>query len=55
MTAYLWLVWYEATSKLSPQHWALAVTYEINDQAYATFYEVRISLRMLGPGAHDDR
>ncbi|KAI0932473.1 hypothetical protein AcW2_001095 [Taiwanofungus camphoratus] len=40
MTAYLWLVWYEATSKLSPQHWALAVTYEINDQAYATSYEV---------------
>jgi len=40
MVAYLWLVWYEAMSKTSPRHWALAVTYEAHDQAYATFYEV---------------
>ncbi|KAI0786028.1 hypothetical protein C8Q75DRAFT_773805 [Abortiporus biennis] len=40
MTAYLWLVWYEATSRVSPKHWALAVTYELNERAYATFYQV---------------
>ena len=40
MAAYLWLVWYHASSKLSPKHWALAVTYELNDRAYATFYQV---------------
>ncbi|KAH8100544.1 hypothetical protein BXZ70DRAFT_1008042 [Cristinia sonorae] len=40
MVAYLWLVWYHATSKLSPKHWALAVTYELNDRAYATFYQI---------------
>ena len=40
MVAYLWLVWYQANSKLSPKHWALAVTYELNERAYATFYEV---------------
>jgi len=40
MVAYLWLVWYSAHSKLSPKHWALAVTYELNDRAYATFYQI---------------
>lgn len=41
MAAYLWLVWYQGSSKLTPKHWALAVTYEMNDRAYATFYQVR--------------
>ncbi len=40
MVAYLWLVWYQANSKTSPKHWALAVTYELHERAYATFYEV---------------
>lgn len=41
IVAYLWLVWYDAPSKASPKHWSLAVTYETNERAYATFYEVR--------------
>ena len=41
MVAYLWLVWYQACTKASPKHWALAVTYELHERAYATFYEVR--------------
>lgn len=41
MGAYLWLVWYQGFSKASPKHWALAVTYELHERAYATFYEVR--------------
>ncbi|KAJ8481113.1 hypothetical protein ONZ51_g6217 [Trametes cubensis] len=36
MGGYLWLVWYEAASKLTPKHWTLAVTYEAHDRAYAT-------------------
>ena len=40
MAAYLWLVWYQANSRVSPKHWALAVTYELHERAYATFYEV---------------
>ncbi|KAI0639185.1 hypothetical protein C8Q77DRAFT_44576 [Trametes polyzona] len=40
MGAYLWLVWYNAASKLLPKHWTLAVTYEACDRAYATVYEV---------------
>ncbi|KAL7285690.1 hypothetical protein PYCCODRAFT_1464686 [Trametes coccinea BRFM310] len=40
MVAYLWLVWYDAASKVSPKHWTLAVTYEAHDRAYATVYEV---------------
>lgn len=40
MVAYLWLVWYQANTKTSPKHWALAVTYELHERAYATFYEV---------------
>jgi len=40
MVAYLWLVWYEAPSKRLPKHWALAVTYETHERAYATFYEI---------------
>ena len=40
MVAYLWLVWYESPTKTAPRHWALAVTYETHDNAYATFYEV---------------
>ena len=42
MAAYLWLVWYQASTKASPKHWALAVTYELHERAYATFYEVGI-------------
>lgn len=42
MVAYLWLVWYQASSRASPKHWALAVTYELHERAYATFYEVSI-------------
>ncbi|OBZ78845.1 hypothetical protein A0H81_00557 [Grifola frondosa] len=40
MVAYLWLVWYAAPSKMSRKHWALAVTYEAHDRAYATIYEI---------------
>ncbi|KIP11481.1 hypothetical protein PHLGIDRAFT_18012 [Phlebiopsis gigantea 11061_1 CR5-6] len=40
MVAYLWLVWYQACTKASPKHWALAVTYELHERAYATFYEI---------------
>ncbi|KZT06755.1 uncharacterized protein LAESUDRAFT_678708 [Laetiporus sulphureus 93-53] len=40
MVAYLWLVWYEALARAASRHWALAVTYEAHEQAYATFYEV---------------
>lgn len=40
MAAYLWLLWYQASSKLAPKHWALAVTYEVSDRAYATVYQV---------------
>lgn len=42
MVAYLWLVWYHASSNSSPKHWALAVTYELHERAYATFYEVSV-------------
>lgn len=47
MTAYLWLVWYEASSRNAPRHWTLAVSYEANDRAYATVYEVRRTLRSI--------
>ncbi|KAI0690684.1 hypothetical protein BC835DRAFT_1363346 [Cytidiella melzeri] len=40
LVAYLWLVWYQASSSTSPKHWALAVTYELHERAYATFYEI---------------
>ncbi|CCM02195.1 uncharacterized protein FIBRA_04275 [Fibroporia radiculosa] len=40
MVAYLWLVWYDSATKSTPRHWALAVTYEAHEQAYATFYEM---------------
>ncbi|KAI0374392.1 hypothetical protein BV20DRAFT_1041357 [Pilatotrama ljubarskyi] len=40
MSAYLWLVWYDAATKVSPKHWTLAVTYEAHDRAYATVYEL---------------
>lgn len=40
MVGYLWLVWYHATTKVTPKHWALAVTYELNERAYATIYQV---------------
>ena len=43
MVAYLWLVWYQANTKVTPKHWALAVTYELHERAYATFYEVSIA------------
>ncbi|KAI0768504.1 hypothetical protein BD413DRAFT_562455 [Trametes elegans] len=42
MGGYLWLVWYEAASKVSPKHWTLAVTYEAHDRAYATVYELSV-------------
>ena len=47
MAGYLWLVWYEAPARAALRHWTLAVTYEANDRAYATVYEVgrRLSLR----------
>ncbi|OJT14369.1 hypothetical protein TRAPUB_9084 [Trametes pubescens] len=47
MGGYLWLVWYNATSKLSPKHWTLAVTYEAHDRAYATVYEATYGGRIL--------
>jgi len=40
MVGYLWLVWYAAPSKTARRHWALAVTYEAHENAYATFYEM---------------
>ena len=42
MGAYLWLIWYDASSKGGPKHWTLAVSYEANDRAYATIYEVGV-------------
>lgn len=47
MGGYLWLVWYNATSKLSPKHWTLAVTYEAHDRAYATVYEASMFMLRL--------
>ncbi|KAI0757226.1 hypothetical protein C8Q80DRAFT_1132569 [Daedaleopsis nitida] len=44
MAAYLWLVWYDATSRGAPKHWTLAVSYEASDRAYATVYEVMLDL-----------
>ncbi len=40
MAAYLWLIWYDAATKVAPKHWTLAVSYELHDCAYATVYEV---------------
>ncbi|KZT74832.1 hypothetical protein DAEQUDRAFT_720010 [Daedalea quercina L-15889] len=40
MVAYLWLVWYESPTKAALRHWALAITYEAHDHAYATFHEI---------------
>ncbi|KAI1797673.1 hypothetical protein LXA43DRAFT_981522 [Ganoderma leucocontextum] len=47
MTAYLWLVWYEAASRNAPRHWTLAVSYEAHDRAYATVYEVTVDFAGL--------
>ncbi|KAH9947655.1 hypothetical protein B0H21DRAFT_737437 [Amylocystis lapponica] len=43
MVAYMWLVWYAAPDKTSCRHWALAVTYEADEHAYATIHEVALS------------
>ncbi|RPD63167.1 hypothetical protein L226DRAFT_450593 [Lentinus tigrinus ALCF2SS1-7] len=42
MAAYLWLIWYDAATKVTSKHWTLAVSYEAHDRAYATVYEVTI-------------
>ncbi|KAI0724332.1 hypothetical protein C8T65DRAFT_626160 [Cerioporus squamosus] len=42
MAAYLWLIWYDAATKVALKHWTLAVSYEAHDRAYATVYEVTV-------------
>ncbi|KAI0762768.1 hypothetical protein C8Q74DRAFT_177961 [Fomes fomentarius] len=44
MVAYLWLIWYDAATKVAPKHWTLAVSYELHDCAYATVYEVTMDM-----------
>ena len=45
MTTYLWLVWYRAQSPLGPKHWSLFVTYEPDEEALGTIYQVRLTLQ----------
>ncbi|KAF7797347.1 hypothetical protein EIP86_008542 [Pleurotus ostreatoroseus] len=40
MPNHFWLVWYRAQSPLGPKHWSLFVTYETDDQALGTIYQV---------------
>lgn len=41
MTNYLWLVWYRAQSPMGPKHWSLFVTYDTDEEALGTIYQVR--------------
>ena len=43
MTNHFWLVWYRAQSLPGPKHWSLFVTYETDEQALGTIYQVRPS------------
>ena len=52
MAAYLWLIWYDASTKAAPKHWTLAVSYEPHDRAYATVYEVSNAADLGGYAGH---
>ncbi|KAI0337204.1 hypothetical protein BDW22DRAFT_1403499 [Trametopsis cervina] len=41
MTNHLWLVWYRAQTPMGPKHWSLFVTYDTDEQAPGTIYQVR--------------
>ncbi|KAI0078650.1 hypothetical protein K474DRAFT_1641311 [Panus rudis PR-1116 ss-1] len=41
MTNYFWLVWYRARSSMAPKHWSLFMTYDTDEQAIGTIYQVR--------------
>lgn len=41
MTNHLWLVWYRAQSPTGPKHWSLFVTYDTDEEAMGTIYQVR--------------
>ncbi|EKM57649.1 uncharacterized protein PHACADRAFT_138886 [Phanerochaete carnosa HHB-10118-sp] len=40
MTNHLWLVWYRAQSPLGPKHWSLFVTYDTDEEAPGTIYQI---------------
>ncbi|KAI0782040.1 hypothetical protein C8Q75DRAFT_728144 [Abortiporus biennis] len=40
MTNYLWLVWYRARNSVGPKHWSLFMTYDADEQAVGTVYQV---------------
>ncbi|PSR70406.1 hypothetical protein PHLCEN_2v13711 [Hermanssonia centrifuga] len=40
MTNHFWLVWYRAQSPMGPKHWSLFVTYDTDEQALGTIYQV---------------
>ncbi len=44
MANHFWLVWYRVQSPLGPKHWSLFVTYETDEQAPGTIYQVRLAL-----------
>jgi len=39
MANYFWLVWYNAVTRRAPKHWALMVTYEMDEDAFGTLYQ----------------
>ncbi|GJE85296.1 hypothetical protein PsYK624_013750 [Phanerochaete sordida] len=40
MTNHLWLVWYRAQSPMGPKHWSLFVTYDTDEEALGTIYQI---------------
>ena len=42
MTNYFWLVWYRPRNSSGPKHWALFLTYDTDDQAIGTIYQVSV-------------
>lgn len=47
MTNYFWLVWYRSRTTPGPKHWSLFMTYDTDDQAIGTIYQVRPSKRLF--------
>ena len=47
MTNHFWLVWYRAQSPLGPKHWSLYVTYDTEEEALGTIYQVSSILCLL--------
>ena len=47
MTNHLWLVWYRAQSPMGPKHWSLFVTYDTDEEALGTIYQVRSAVRRV--------